>query len=122
MENMQPEKGTCEILQHSRLELNDPRFNDLLAKRIVGERNRKIKLRFYFSYSLIAVSLGLIIFLIASSLNFDSSAFTNTADNIYQQAVNTKDGNGLINEYGFFIFPLLVLLVFKKLVDSRLKY
>jgi hypothetical protein len=115
MEDHQIQKGTSEILRNSRLELNDPGFTDLLMKRIERERDRKIRLQLRLSYSLITAAIGLLVFLLVWSINPDGFR-------VIIETINNPDSSALVTESGYFILPLLILLVFKKFLDSRIKY
>jgi len=111
MENGSLEKGTIGILRNSQPELSNPQFNELLMKRIADERNRKIKIRFWLNYVLMAASISGIIFLIVRAFVLNPPVNIENND----QAIA---GPGLAG-YGFFIVPLIVLVLFKKLLDTR---
>ena len=111
MENGYLEKGTSEILHNSQPELSDPQFTELLMKKIIAERNGKIRLQFWLNYSLVAMSISLLIFLLVRAFITNPPVFVENQDRVVA-------GQGLTG-YGFFIFPLLALLLFKKLLDMR---
>lgn len=117
MENAFREKGTMEILQSSQVVLSDPQFNELLMKRITAERNRKIKIRFWINYSLIAISIGLIIFLVGRIFVIDPPIIIKN----HNQAIGGPGGS-LIADYGYFVLPLVILILAKKLFDARLRW
>ena len=113
MENTFPEKGTIEILRSSQPEFSDPRFNELLMKRIVDERNRKIRVGFWINYSLISISIGLIIFLVGRAFLTDPPVALEN----YDQAVGPAGYR--FADYGYFVIPLVILVAFKKVFDAR---
>jgi hypothetical protein len=122
MENENLDKITAGILANSGLEMTDPH----LPARIMAEIKRKEKQRLVARYilfcSLIIIGTATAIFLLlqpghSSSLiippglePFSSSIMFNI----------TKAGNWLLGNL-FFILPVIVLLLFKMLIDSKLK-
>ncbi len=113
MENAQPEKGTSYILHNSRLELNDPGFSKIVLQKIQQERNRKIKIQLWIRYSLIMVSLLLVLLFVILSSNIDLGQFSSLLSN--------EDSAQLQGLFGYFILPLLLLLGFKRLLDTRIR-
>lgn len=114
MENAQPEKGTSYILHNSRLELSDPGFSKIVLQKIQQERNRKIKFQLWIRYSLIMASLLLILLFAILSSNIDLGGFT--------ALVSKEDAVQLQEIFGYFILPVLLLLGFKRLLDTRMRY
>jgi len=116
MENAFPEKGTMDILRCSQPELSDPMFNETLMKKIVEERNKKIKTRLWINYCLITASVCLIIFLIGRTFLIAPPIVVEDNDQAVVGSVRS-----MIADYGYLILPLFVLVAFKKLLDYSAK-
>ncbi len=84
-------------------------------------RNQKIKFQLRLNYSLIFLSIGLIIFLLIRSVILNPPVVTANPGNIYTPGLNGNGSAGFA-DYGYFILPLIILLVFKKLIDARARY
>lgn len=123
MKNENYSKGTKEIMSASRLELANPDFSGLLMNKIALERNRKIKFEFYLSFFLRLATIGVIVFLVALALNISFFNFTQKLNAVIDSAARTAENAGpWIRDRAYFILPLIVLLILKNLVGSRLKY
>jgi hypothetical protein len=114
MENAFPEKGTIEILRNSEPEFSSPDFNEQLMKRIVDERNWRIRMKFWLNYSIIAIAISVIIFLIIRALLI--------APPFINETPHPPIGGSGFGDYGFFVLPLVALYFLKKLFDRRIKW
>ena len=123
MENTNLDKITSIIMANSSLEITNPYFSKIImTKKIQKEKQRPVVRYILFCSLFIIVACVVIILLLKPGQSaglvlpsqfdiFSSSIIINIAG----------AGNWIMKDL-YFILPVVVLLLFKKLIDSKLKH
>jgi hypothetical protein len=123
MENMFEDIFTKEIIAKSRLELNNPDFDARVMNNIIRLENRRNLIRKIIIYPILVLAVEAIIFFIIQSLKISSSDLANVLNSIpgiILFYINIVAGWIIAN--GYFILPVIVILIIKKIIDSSRVY
>ena len=108
---------TKKIMANSYSKLNDPAFNDIVMGKILKVEKRKMTARIAFYFFIVMITSGIVIYFTLQNLTHKitimSGSLAYVSGNLW---LNTKKVIDWISGNDYFIFPLIIILVFKKIV------
>ncbi len=123
MENTSIDKITKNILNKSRMEITDPGFSRMVMNKIMIEERKKIFTRNILSLCFILGIVAIYIYLFLQSLQINNIDFATLLSNLGHEILTGIEKTAAwIIENEYFILPVIVILIFKKIIDSRVKY
>lgn len=117
------DKITKNILDKSRMEITDPGFSEMVMNKIMIEERKKIFTRNILSWFFIVLTVTVFIYLSMQILqvnNIDVAALLSSLG--HEIFTGIEKAAAWIIESEYFILPVIIILLFKKIIDSRMKY
>jgi preprotein translocase subunit SecG len=123
MENANLDKITSEIMAGSGLEITDPHFNSIIMNKIMHKEKQKSVVRYILFCSLFIIVVSVVLILLMQPGHPGNFIVPPGFDTFsISVIVNiTNAGNWVMGNL-FFLLPLLILLLVKKLIDSKIKH
>lgn len=126
IENTNIDRVMKDMLADSCLELSHPDFNRLIMKKILLEKQRKIKRQILMSGILLGIVIeGFTFFMIRTQHPLNINTFNlgfRIHTFVHEILINVDKSGGWFIENTYFILPLIVIIVFKKIIETSLKY
>jgi hypothetical protein len=117
MEDTGIDSLTKKIMADSYSKLNDPAFNDIVMGKILQVEKRKMTARIAFYFFIVMITSATVIYFTLQNLNHKITGMSGNLPDIPGCLwLNTKKVIDWISGNDYFIFPLIIILVFKKIV------
>jgi hypothetical protein len=108
-----------DILTDSKLELTNPQFNSMILSEISINLERKARRKIFIVFIFILLMIGIAVCLVIRIFNID----------VFKQVVGSDSPSTslsglteIIRENEYFILPILLFLIVKKIISPGVKY
>ena len=123
MENTNLDKITSIIMANSSLEITNPDFSKIIMTKIIQKEKQRPVVRYILFCSLFIIVACVVIILLLKPGQSAGLVLPSQFD-IFSSSIiiNIAGAGNWIMKDLYFILPVVVLLLFKKLIDSKLKH
>ena len=123
MENTNLDKITSNIMANSSLEITNPDFSKIIMTKIIQKEKQRPVVRYILFCSLFIIVACVVIILLLKPGQSAGLVLPSQFD-IFSSSIiiNIRGAGNWIMKDLYFILPVVVLLLFKKLIDSKLKH
>ncbi len=123
MEDTNIDGFTRQVMDDSSIEIANPAFNDMVMRKIVAQSAKRYKTIKTLSICLIFAGVlffsFLLIFSLQSQVKNISAPLNSLSNGMF--ASFQKAGEWILGKE-YFILPIVVILLIKRIIDARLKY